>query len=181
MRKKILAAVLAATMPEIMNGSKKVNEKKETSSVEKIEVETAPEAAIVEETSVVEEIVPEEVAVEETVVEDVSVEETIVDEIIIEEKSPYIYEFEGKYWLRYSEYGHKGLYFDGTQAISKMENSGTFCREYSVEGDVIYIGEPFYRYEIREGKLGLAFVRDEMGGFSYYEEVEKAEYDSIFR
>ena len=107
-------------------------------------------------------------------------EETIIENINIDSKNMYTYEFEGKYWLRYSEYGHKGLYFDGTQVISKMEDGGTFCRDYSVEGNVIYIGEPFYRYEIKDGKLGLAFVRDNMGGFSYYEEVEKAEYDSIF-
>ena len=167
MRKKILAAVLAATMPEIMNVDKKVNEKNEKNEidfVDNIEVETVSEAAV-----------------EESVVEEAIVEETKVEEIITEEKSLYDYEFEGKYWIRYSEYGHKGLHFDGTQAISKMENSETFSRDYNVEGDVIYIGQPFYRYEIRDGKLGLAFVRDEMSGFSYYDEVEKAEFDSIFR
>lgn len=177
MRKKILAAVLAATMPEVIGVKEKDLSKKETRKTD-IKVENNKEEIAIEEIKEIEET-DEVFALESTMLEN-STKKTIIENINIDSKNMYTYEFEGKYWLRYSEYGHKGLYFDGTQVISKMEDGGTFCRDYSVEGNVIYIGEPFYRYEIKDGKLGLAFVRDNMGGFSYYEEVEKAEYDSIF-
>lgn len=155
MRKKILAAVLAATMPEIMNVRKKNVATKKT-----IEVETE---------KVIDEL-DDNVVVEEN-----------KEEVAMEMKRIFAYDFEGKYWLRYSEYGHKGMYFDGRQAISKIEDGGTYCKEYSVEDDVICIGEPFYRYEVKDGKLGLAYVRDERCVYSYYDEVKKEEYDSIFK
>ncbi len=168
MRKKILAAVLAATKPELMGiaGKKSVEDSKTSESV-------------VEEI-VTEEIVTNEIKAEEIVADKPIVEEITIEKAIIEEKSMYTYEFEGKYWLRYSDYGHKGVYFDGSKAISKSENQGVFEKDYFVEDNLINIGGENYFYEIINGKLGLVMTRDMMGGFSYYDEVEKAEYDSIF-
>ena len=194
MRKKILAAVLAATRPELMGiRGKKSGDKSSIDSSEKIEklmteeilIEEKSADEIVAEEIVTEEIVTEEVETSEIVADESITVEPIVEEIIlkkdiIEEKSMYTYEFEGKYWLRYSDYGHKGLYFDGSKAISKTENQGTFEKDYFVEDSLINIGGESYFYEIVNGKLGLAMTRDMMGGFSYYDEVEKAEYDSIF-
>lgn len=194
MRKKILAAVLAATRPELMGiRGKKSGDKSSIDSSEKIEklmteeilIEEKSADEIVAEEIVTEEIVTEEVETSEIVADESITVEPIVEEItlkkaIIEEKSMYAYEFEGKYWLRYSDYGHKGLYFDGSKAISKAENQGVFEKDYFVEDNLINIGGESYFYEIVNGKLGLAMTRDMMGGFSYYDEVEKAEYDSIF-
>ena len=73
-----------------------------------------------------------------------------------------------------------GWYFDGSVAICQSENQGTYVREYFVEGDLINIGGEYYRYEISNGRLGLALARDEMGYYSYYDEVDKGEYDSLF-
>lgn len=194
MRKKILAAVLAATKPELMGiRGKKSGDKSSIDSSEKIE-KLMTEEILIEEKSA-DEIVAEEIATENIVTEEVETSEIVADEsitvepiveeitlkkAIIEEKSMYAYEFEGKYWLRYSDYGHKGLYFDGSKAISKAENQGVFEKDYFVEDNLINIGGESYFYEIVNGKLGLAMTRDMMGGFSYYDEVEKAEYDSIF-
>lgn len=194
MRKKILAAVLAATKPELMGiRGKKSGDKSSIDSSEKIEKPMTEEIVIEEKSA--DEIVAEEIVTEEIVTEEVETSEIVADESItvepiveeiilkkdiIEEKSMYTYEFEGKYWLRYSDYGHKGLYFDGSKAISKTENQGTFEKDYFVEDSLINIGGESYFYEIVNGKLGLAMTRDMMGGFSYYDEVEKAEYDSIF-
>lgn len=194
MRKKILAAVLAATRPELMGiRGKKSGDKSSIDSSEKIEKPMTEEIVIEEKSA--DEIVAEEIVTEEIVTEEVETSEIVADESItvepiveeiilkkdiIEEKSMYTYEFEGKYWLRYSDYGHKGLYFDGSKAISKTENQGTFEKDYFVEDSLINIGGESYFYEIVNGKLGLAMTRDMMGGFSYYDEVEKAEYDSIF-
>lgn len=194
MRKKILAAVLAATRPELMGiRGKKSGDKSSIDSSEKIE-KLMTEEIVIEEKSA-DEIVAEEIVTEEIVTEEVETSEIVADEsitvepiveeitlkkAIIEEKSMYTYEFEGKYWLRYSDYGHKGLYFDGSKAISKAENQGVFEKDYFVEDNLINIGGESYFYEIVNGKLGLAMTRDMMGGFSYYDEVEKAEYDSIF-
>lgn len=194
MRKKILAAVLAATRPELMGiRGKKSGDKSSIDSSEKIE-KLMTEEIVIEEKSA-DEIVAEEIATENIVTEEVETSEIVADEsitvepiveeitlkkAIIEEKSMYTYEFEGKYWLRYSDYGHKGLYFDGSKAISKAENQGVFVKDYFVEDNLINIGGESYFYEIVNGKLGLAMTRDMMGGFSYYDEVEKAEYDSIF-
>lgn len=169
MRKKILAAVLAATKPELMGiRGKKSGDKSSIDSSEKIEK------------PMTEEIVIEEKSADESITVEPIVEEITLKKAIIEEKSMYTYEFEGKYWLRYSDYGHKGLYFDGSKAISKSENQGVFEKDYFVEDNLINIGGESYFYEIVNGKLGLAMTRDMMGGFSYYDEVEKAEYDSIF-
>ena len=156
------------------------SEKIEKLMTEEILIEEKSADEIVAEEIVTEEIVTEEVETSEIVADESITVEPIVEEItlkkdIIEEKSMYTYEFEGKYWLRYSDYGHKGLYFDGSKAISKAENQGVF-----VEDNLINIGGESYFYEIVNGKLGLAMTRDMMGGFSYYDEVEKAEYDSIF-
>lgn len=194
MRKKILAAVLAATRPELMGiRGKKSGDKSSIDSSEKIE-KLMTEEILIEE-KLADEIVAEEIATENIVTEEVETSEIVADEsitvepiveeitlkkAIIEEKSMYAYEFEGKYWLRYSDYGHKGLYFDGSKAISKAENQGVFEKDYFVEDNLINIGGESYFYEIVNGKLGLAMTRDMMGGFSYYDEVEKAEYDSIF-
>ena len=194
MRKKILAAVLAATRPELMGiRGKKSGDKSSIDSSEKIEKPMTEEIVIEEKSA--DEIVAEEIVTEEIVTEEVETSEIVADESItvepiveeiilkkdiIEEKSMYTYEFEGKYWLRYSDYGHKGLYFDGSKAISKTENQGTFEKDNFVEDSLINIGGESYFYEIVNGKLGLAMTRDMMGGFSYYDEVEKAEYDSIF-
>ena len=194
MRKKILAAVLAATKPELMGiRGKKSGDKSSIDSSEKIEKPMTEEIVIEEKSA--DEIVAEEIVTEEIVTEEVETSEIVADESItvepiveeiilkkdiIEEKSMYTYEFEGKYWLRYSDYGHKGLYFDGSKAISKAENQGVFVKDYFVEDSLINIGGESYFYEIVNGKLGLAMTRDMMGGFSYYDEVEKAEYDSIF-
>lgn len=194
MRKKILAAVLAATRPELMGiRGKKSGDKSSIDSSEKIEKPMTEEIVIEEKSA--DEIVAEEIVTEEIVTEEVETSEIVADEsitvepiveeitlkkAIIEEKSMYTYEFEGKYWLRYSDYGHKGLYFDGSKAISKTENQGTFEKDYFVEDNLINIGGESYFYEIVNGKLGLAMTRDMLGGFSYYDEVEKAEYDSIF-
>lgn len=194
MRKKILAAVLAATRPELMGiRGKKSGDKSSIDSSEKIEKPMTEEIVIEEKSA--DEIVAEEIVTEEIVTEEVETSEIVADESItvepiveeitlkkdiIEEKSMYTYEFEGKYWLRYSDYGHKGLYFDGSKAISKAENQGVFEKDYFVEDNLINIGGESYFYEIVNGKLGLAMTRDMMGGFSYYDEVEKAEYDSIF-
>ena len=194
MRKKILAAVLAATKPELMGiRGKKSGDKSSIDSSEKIEKPMTEEIVIEEKSA--DEIVAEEIVTEEIVTEEVETSEIVADESItvepiveeiilkkdiIEEKSMYTYEFEGKYWLRYSDYGHKGLYFDGSKAISKAENQGVFEKDYFVEDSLINIGGESYFYEIVNGKLGLAMTRDMMGGFSYYDEVEKAEYDSIF-
>ncbi len=194
MRKKILAAILAATRPELMGiRGKKSGDKSSIDSSEKIEklmteeilIEEKSADEIVAEEIVTEEIVTEEVETSEIVADESITVEPIVEEItlkkaIIEEKSMYTYEFEGKYWLRYSDYGHKGLYFDGSKAISKAENQGVFVKDYFVEDNLINIGGESYFYEIVNGKLGLAMTRDMLGGFSYYDEVEKAEYDSIF-
>ena len=199
MRKKILAAVLAATKPELMGiRGKKSGDKSSIDSSEKMEKLMTEEIVIEEKSAeeiVAEEIVAEEIATENIVTEEVETSEIVADEsitvepiveeiilkkAIIEEKSMYAYEFEGKYWLRYSDYGHKGLYFDGSKAISKAENQGVFVKDYFVEDNLINIGGESYFYEIVNGKLGLAMTRDMMGGFSYYDEVEKAEYDSIF-
>ena len=194
MRKKILAAILAATRPELMGiRGKKSGDKSSIDSSEKIEKPMTEEIVIEEKSA--DEIVAEEIATENIVTEEVETSEIVADEsitvepiveeitlkkAIIEEKSMYAYEFEGKYWLRYSDYGHKGLYFDGSKAISKAENQGVFEKDYFVEDNLINIGGESYFYEIVNGKLGLAMTRDMMGGFSYYDEVEKAEYDSIF-
>lgn len=194
MRKKILAAVLAATRPELMGiRGKKSGDKSSIDSSEKIEKPMTEEIVIEEKSA--DEIVAEEIVTEEIVTEEVETSEIVADEsitvepiveeitlkkAIIEEKSMYTYEFEGKYWLRYSDYGRKGLYFDGSKAISKAENQGVFEKDYFVEDNLINIGGESYFYEIVNGKLGLAMTRDMMGGFSYYDEVEKAEYDSIF-
>ena len=198
MRKKILAAIVAAAMTDRkLAGGKKLSNKGKTDSLKKTE-EVAEE--IVAEKVVTEEDVQED-TIEKTIIEEnineedineekiyeqvVTTDQPIIDEIITEEKTveihnEFAYEFEGKYWLRYSDYGHKGLYFDGSKAISKTENQGTFEKDYFVEDNLINIGGESYFYEIVNGKLGLAMTRDMMGGFSYYDEVEKAEYDSIF-
>ena len=145
-RKKILAAVLAATKPELMGiRGKKSGDKSSIDSSEKIE-KLMTEQILIEEKSA-DEIVAEEIATENIVTEEVETSEIVADEsitvepiveeitlkkAIIEEKSMYAYEFEGKYWLRYSDYGHKGLYFDGSKAISKAENQGVFEKDYFV-------------------------------------------------
>ena len=98
----------------------------------------------------------------------------------MEIQNKYAYEFEGKYWLRYSAYGHLGWYFDGSKAISQAENQGIYARDYFVEGGLINIGGEYYRYEVFDGKLGLALARDESGYYAYYDEVDKGEYDSLF-
>ena len=203
MRKKILAAVLVATMPEVIgsgnkklgnkigDSSKKTEEFKieeakieevkiEEAKTEEVKLEEAKSAEVVAEEIITEEIVVEENPTQEIIIKEIPIKEIINEKIIIEDKSKYTYDFEGRYWLRYSEYGHKGLYFDGSKAINKMENRETFNRDYYVEDDLINIGGEYYMYEILDGKLGLGLARDELGGFSYYDEVGKAEYDSIF-
>lgn len=173
MRKKILAAVLAATKPELMGIAGK-------KSVEDIKISESVVEEIITEDNVIEEVEKPEIVADESITDKPIVEEITIEKAIIEEKSMYAYEFEGKYWLRYSDYGHKGLYFDGSKAISKSENQGVFEKDYFVEDNLINIGGENYFYEIINGKLGLVMTRDMMGGFSYYDEVEKAEYDSIF-
>ena len=213
MRKKILAAIVAATMADGKLASSKSSNDKENNSlkktedavVEEVETEEVTEEVKVEE-SILEETktndvtsevnILEEINIEETIVEEIPKEEAIVEDIItieqpvieeiktvdkvVEIQNKFAYEFEGRYWLRYSAYGHLGWYFDGSVAICQSENQGTYVREYFVEGDLINIGGEYYRYEISNGRLGLALARDEMGYFSYYDEVVKGEYDSLF-
>ena len=222
MRKKILAAIVAATMADGKLASSKSSNDKENNSLKKTEdavveeVETEEvieevteevkvEESISEETrtnDVTSEVnILEEINIEETIVEEIPKDEAIVEDIItieqpvieqpaieeiktvdkvVEIQNKFAYEFEGRYWLRYSAYGHLGWYFDGSVAICQSENQGTYVREYFVEGDLINIGGEYYRYEILNGRLGLALARDEMGYFSYYDEVVKGEYDSLF-
>ncbi|MBQ5918578.1 MAG: hypothetical protein IIW92_08470 [Lachnospiraceae bacterium] len=203
MRKKILAAIVAAAMTDRkLAGGKKLNNKGKTDSLKKTE-EVAEE--IVAEKVVTEEDVQED-TIEKTIIEQnineenineedineekiyeqvVTTDQPIIDEIITEEKTveihnEFAYEFEGKYWLRYSAYGHLGWYFDGSRAISQAENQGIYARDYFVEGGLLNIGGEYYRYELLDGKLGLALARDESGYYAYYEEVDKGEYDSLF-
>lgn len=198
MRKKILAAIVAAAMTDRkLAGGKKLSNKGKTDSLKKTE-EVAEE--IVAEKVVTEEDVQED-TIEKTIIEQnineenineekiyeqvVTTDQPIIDEIITEEKTveiqnKYAYEFEGKYWLRYSAYGHLGWYFDGSRAISQAENQGIYARDYFVEGGLLNIGGEYYRYELLDGKLGLALARDESGYYAYYEEVDKGEYDSLF-
>ena len=184
--------------------------KTEDAVVEEVETEEVIEEVKVEESisenakindatsevNILEEINIEETTIEETIVEEIPKDEAIVEDIItieqpvieeiktvdkvVEIQNKFAYEFEGRYWLRYSAYGHLGWYFDGSVAICQSENQGTYVREYFVEGDLINIGGEYYRYEILNGRLGLALARDEMGYFSYYDEVVKGEYDSLF-
>lgn len=198
MRKKILAAIVAAAMTDRkLAGGKKLSNKGKTDSLKKTE-EVAEE--IVAEKVVTEEDVQED-TIEKTIIEEnineedineekiyeqvVTTDQPIIDEIITEEKTveihnEFAYEFEGKYWLRYSAYGHLGWYFDGSRAISQAENQGIYARDYFVEGGLLNIGGEYYRYELLDGKLGLALARDESGYYAYYEEVDKGEYDSLF-
>ena len=198
MRKKILAAIVEAAMTDRkLAGGKKLNNKGKTDSLKKTE-EVAEE--IVAEKVVTEEDVQED-TIEKTIIEQnineenineekiyeqvVTTDQPIIDEIITEEKTverhnEFAYEFEGKYWLRYSAYGHLGWYFDGSRAISQAENQGIYARDYFVEGGLLNIGGEYYRYELLDGKLGLALARDESGYYAYYEEVDKGEYDSLF-
>lgn len=198
MRKKILAAIVAAAMTDRkLAGGKKLSNKGKTDSLKKTE-EVAEE--IVAEKVVTEEDVQED-TIEKTIIEQnineenineekiyeqvVTTDQPIIDEIITEEKTveihnEFAYEFEGKYWLRYSAYGHLGWYFDGSRAISQAENQGIYARDYFVEGGLLNIGGEYYRYELLDGKLGLALARDESGYYAYYEEVDKGEYDSLF-
>lgn len=198
MRKKILAAIVAAAMTDRkLAGGKKLSNKGKTDSLKKTE-EVAEE--IVAEKVVTEEDVQED-TIEKTIIEQnineenineekiyeqvVTTDQPIIDEIITEEKTveihnEFAYEFEGKYWLRYSAYGHIGWYFDGSRAISQAENQGIYARDYFVEGGLLNIGGEYYRYELLDGKLGLALARDESGYYAYYEEVDKGEYDSLF-
>ena len=227
MRKKILAAIVAATMADGKLASSKSSNDKENNSLKKTEdavveeveteevIEEVTEEVKVEESisenakindatsevNISEEINIEETTIEETIVEEIPKDEAIVEDIItieqpvieqpaieeiktvdkvVEIQNKFAYEFEGRYWLRYSAYGHLGWYFDGSVAICQSENQGTYVREYFVEGDLINIGGECYRYEISNGRLGLALARDEMGYFSYYDEVDKGEYDSLF-
>lgn len=222
MRKKILAAIVAATMADGKLASSKSSNDKENNSLKKTEdavveeveteevIEEVTEEVKVEESisenakindatsevNISEEINIEETTIEETIVEEIPKDEAIVEDIItieqpvieeiktvdkvVEIQNKFAYEFEGRYWLRYSAYGHLGWYFDGSVAICQSENQGTYVREYFVEGDLINIGGEYYRYEISNGRLGLALARDEMGYFSYYDEVDKGEYDSLF-
>ena len=213
MRKKILAAIVAATMADGKLASSKSSNDKENNSLKKTEdlvVEEVVTEEVTEEVKVEESILEEtktndvtsevnileEINIEETIVEEIPKEEAIVEDIItieqpvieeiktvdkvVEIQNKFAYEFEGRYWLRYSAYGHLGWYFDGSVAICQSENQGTYVREYFVEGDLINIGGEYYRYEILNGRLGLALARDEMGYFSYYDEVDKGEYDSLF-
>lgn len=224
MRKKILAAVLAATMPEVMHVNKKkiaekakdekIDEEKidevtvseniaenvvEEPVIEEITAEnTIDEEMMVDDTDkqeiVPEEIVSEEIALEETVPEQIALEEIVPEKIEIEENSKKIeikeiipevqskfkYEFEGKYWIRYSEYGHIGWYFEDLKATGGMEGKGIFYRDYFVDGDLINISGKWYKYEIVNGKLGLALARDVFSRSSYYEEISKGEFESLF-
>ena len=179
MRKKILAAVLAATMPEIINGKGQKKEKEVANVQEPINEKVTKEVVIDEILSG--ENITEEVQIEENLTQEIIVEKTVTDDIGIEIQSSYKYEFEGKYWIRYSEYGHVGWHFDGSKAISKMENCRPYNSEYFVEDDLLNIGGQSYIYEISDGKLGLDLLRDGFNNFAYYEEVEKAEFDSIFK
>lgn len=192
MRKKILAAIVAATMTDRkLAGGKNISNKKKTDSLKKTE-EIAEELAeeVVTEKVVTEEPVQED-TIEKTIIEEninkqaATTEQPVIEEITTEEKvveiqNKYAYEFEGKYWLRYSAYGHLGWYFDGSKAISQAENQGIYARDYFVEGGLINIGGEYYRYEVFDGKLGLALARDESGYYAYYDEVDKGEYDSLF-
>ena len=182
MRKKILAAIVAAAMTDRkLAGGKKLSNKVKTYSLKKTE-EVSEE--IVADKVVTEEDVQED-TIEKTIIEQNTTDQPIIDEIITEEKTveihnEFAYEFEGKYWLRYSAYGHLGWYFDGSRAISQAENQGIYARDYFVEGGLLNIGGEYYRYELLDGKLGLALARDESGYYAYYEEVDKGEYDSLF-
>ena len=192
MRKKILAAIVAAAMTDRkLAGGKNISDKKKTDSLKKTE-EIAEEVAeeVVTEKVVTEEPVQED-TIEKTIIEEninkqaATTEQPVIEEITTEEKvveiqNKYAYEFEGKYWLRYSAYGHLGWYFDGSKAISQAENQGIYARDYFVEGGLINIGGEYYRYEVFDGKLGLALARDESGYYAYYDEVDKGEYDSLF-
>ena len=155
MRRKILAAIVAAAMTDV----KPTDDK----SVNKAEKGVNSSKEVQEE-------------INETIVEETIVEETVVEEI----HNKYMYEFEGKYWLRYSQYGHIGWHFDGFVATCQMENHAIYSKDYFVEGNLINIGEEYYRYEVLEGKLGLVLARDSYGDYAYYEEVDKGEYDSLF-
>ena len=240
MRKKILAAVLAATMPEVMGVSgkkadKKVKDIKVDESIisENISESVVSEAEIVEviteEVEIAEtmpeevattEVMPEEVetaeampeevetaeatieevAIPEVIIEEATVEETVTQENVLEqplieenrlrleiermlakEKNKFKYDFEGKYWIRYSEYGHIGWYFDGSKATGGMEGQGLFYRDYFVDGELINISGQWYKYEIVNGKLGLALVQMDFSRSSYYDEIDKAEFESLFR
>ena len=214
MRKKILAAVLAATMPEVMHVNKKkiaekakeekIDEEKidevtvseniaenvvEEPVIEEITAEnTIDEEMMVDDTDkqeiVPEEIVSEEIALEEIVPEQIEIEENSkkieIKEIIPEVQSKFKCEFEGKYWIRYSEYGHIGWYFEDLKATGGMEGKGIFYRDYFVDGDLINISGQWYKYEIVNGKLGLALARDVFSRSSYYEEISKGEFESLF-
>ena len=185
MRKKILAAIVAATMTDRkLAGGKNISDKKKTDSLKKNEEEVVAEEVVTGETV-------QEDTIEKTIIEEninkqaATTEQPVIEEITTEEKvaeiqNKYAYEFEGKYWLRYSAYGHLGWYFDGSKAISQAENQGIYARDYFVEGGLINIGGEYYRYEVFDGKLGLALARDESGYYAYYDEVDKGEYDSLF-
>lgn len=192
MRKKILAAIVAATMTDRkLAGGKNIGNKKKTDSLKiNEEVEEAVAEEVVAEEVVIGETVQED-TIEKTIIEEninkqaATTEQPVIEEITTEEKvveiqNKYAYEFEGKYWLRYSAYGHLGWYFDGSKAISQAENQGIYTRDYFVEGGLINIGGEYYRYEVFDGKLGLALARDESGYYAYYDEVDKGEYDSLF-
>ena len=107
-------------------------------------------------------------------------EDVTTEEVTTEVQNNYTYAFEGKYWVNYSEYGNVGYYFDGTKVTWAMENHGKEDYPYSVVESWIDIEGESYVYEMSNGQLGLCYAMGDGSDMSYYEEVDKAEFERLF-
>ena len=96
------------------------------------------------------------------------------------EQNNYRYEFEGKYWVNYSEYGNVGYYFDGENVLCAGGNYGKENYPYSVVDNIIDIEGEEYAYEMSDGKLGLCYAMGDGSDLAYYDEVDKAEFEKLF-
>ena len=188
MKKNIVIAFMAVSLTAMLFGcgskaetetnTKTTNKVETTEESKEINSESETEEPTTEETTT-EEVTTEEITTEETTTEEPTTEET-TEEVTTEEQNNYSYEFEGKYWVCYSEYGNYGYYFDGETVISAMEEYGKDNLSYSVEDYYICIEGEYFVYEMSDGKLGLSYAMGDGSDMQYYEEVEKAEFENLF-
>ena len=136
---------------------------------------------IVEETTL--EITPEistETPTESVTTEEVTEQETTEEETVADKGNNYTYDFEGKYWVNYSEYSNSGYFFDGTTVTCAVGDYGKEEYSYSVDDCWIDISGETYYFEMTDGKLGLCYAMGDGEDMEYYEEVDKAEFEKLF-
>lgn len=102
-------------------------------------------------------------------------------ELETDEQNNFTYDFEGKYWVIYRDYGSSGYYFDGTNVTALVTVGGEQITPYSVkDGLILFTYEEVleYNYYIEDGNLYL-FPNDGSMEICCVE-VDKAEFDSLF-